>query len=94
MRSDMEFWKEIRRQVLTARNIRPGWVTDYLFGALSCQIEHHLFPAMPRYSLRKAEVIVREFCRENGIPYHETGIGLAYWEVGRQLRWAVATNGS
>lgn len=75
----------LRRQVLTARNIRASRVADYLFGALSCQIEHHLFPAMPRCRLREAAPIVRQFCRERGIAYHETGVVTAYLEVYRHL---------
>jgi fatty acid desaturase len=75
----------LRRQVLTARNIRSGRIADYAFGPLSCQIEHHLFPTMPRYALRHAAPIVREFCRERGIAYHETGALQAFAEVYRHL---------
>ena len=38
----------LRRQVLTSRNVRGGPITDFVFGGLNYQIEHHLFPAMPR----------------------------------------------
>jgi fatty acid desaturase len=75
-----------RRQVLTARNIRAGRVSDLLFGSLSCQIEHHLFPAMPRMRLREAAPIVRQFCRERGVAYHETGVVTAYVETYRHLQ--------
>jgi fatty acid desaturase len=43
----------IRRQVLTSRNIRGGRLTDWVLGGLNYQIEHHLFPSMPRPSLRR-----------------------------------------
>jgi fatty acid desaturase len=75
----------LRRQVLTARNIRASRVADYLLGALSCQIEHHLFPAMPRCRLREAAPVVREFCRERGVGYRETGVFEAYVETYRHL---------
>ncbi len=75
----------LRRQVLTARNIRASRVADYLLGALSCQIEHHLFPAMPRCRLREAAPVVREFCREQGVGYRETGVFEAYVETYRHL---------
>lgn len=78
----------LHRQVLTARNLRAGPITDYLFGPLSCQIEHHLFPAMPRFNLRAAAAIVRPFCEERGITYHETSPWQAYAEVHRHLRAA------
>jgi len=33
----------LRRQVVTARNINPNPVTDFCYGGLNYQIEHHLF---------------------------------------------------
>ena len=63
---------------------RPG-PGDYLFRALGCQIEHHLFPAMPRCRLREAAPLVREFCRERGVGFRKTGIREAYLEVYRHL---------
>jgi fatty acid desaturase len=43
-----ERWGHLRRQVLTSRNIRGGALTDWFLGGLNYQIEHHLFPSMPR----------------------------------------------
>jgi fatty acid desaturase len=62
----------VRRQVLTSRNIKAHPITDFWYGGLNYQIEHHLFPSMPRNQLRKAQVIVRAFCNERGISYHES----------------------
>jgi fatty acid desaturase len=64
----------LRRQVLTARNVRGGWLTDLLLGGLNYQIEHHLFPSMPRPCLRRARPIVRAFCARHGLPYVETSL--------------------
>ncbi|HET9692237.1 MAG TPA: acyl-CoA desaturase, partial [Acidimicrobiales bacterium] len=44
----------VERQVLTARDIRGGRLTTFLLGGLDLQIEHHLFPTMPRPNLREA----------------------------------------
>ena len=63
----------VRRQVLTSRDVKPSLVTDFWYGGLNYQIEHHLFPSMPRNNLRKAQPIVRAFCEERSIPYRETG---------------------
>ena len=35
----------LRRQALTSRNVRGGWLTDFALGGLNYQIEHHLFPS-------------------------------------------------
>lgn len=75
----------LRRQVLTSRDIRPSWLVDNLMGGLNYQIEHHLFPSMPRPSLRKAQAIVREFCAKHEVPYQETGFFASYMIVMRYL---------
>jgi fatty acid desaturase len=74
----------LRRQVLTARNIRGGRLTDLVFGGLNYQIEHHLFPSMPRPSRRRAQPLVRAFCEARGLAYQEAGVLGSYGEV---LRW-------
>ena len=68
----------LSKQVRTSRNISGGWVASLLMGGLNYQIEHHLFPSMPRPHLRAARALVREHCRENDVPYTETSIISAY----------------
>jgi fatty acid desaturase len=68
----------LRRQVLTSRNVRGGFVTDLLLGSLNYQVEHHLFPNMPRGSLRRVQPIVRAHCAELAIPYTESGLFASY----------------
>ena len=62
----------LRRQVLTSRNIRGHWLTDLTFGGLNYQIEHHLFPSMPRGNLRHAQPVVQAFCESRQVRYLET----------------------
>src|SRR5207237_7546344 len=64
----------LRSQVLTSRNVRSSPLTDLLYGSLNYQIEHHLFPTMPRCNIRRAHKIVRDYCAELAIPYHATTI--------------------
>jgi fatty acid desaturase len=75
----------LRRQVLTSRNIRGSLLTDLALGGLNYQIEHHLFPSMPRPSLRHAQAPVRAFCAQHGIPYTQTGLLASYAQVLRRL---------
>lgn len=75
----------LRRQVLTSRNVRGGWLTDFAFGGLNYQIEHHLFPSMPRPNLRHAQRLVAEFCREHGVPYAQTSLVGSYVQGLRYL---------
>ncbi|MCG5438116.1 fatty acid desaturase family protein [Micromonospora foliorum] len=71
----------LRRQVLTSRNVRGGPFLDALLGGLNYQIEHHLFPSMPRANLRHARPLVRQFCIDHGIAYHETTL-IQSWAQG------------
>jgi fatty acid desaturase len=64
----------LRRQVLTSRNVRGGMFTDFALGGLNYQIEHHLFPSMPRASLRHAQSIVRGHCEALALPYCEASL--------------------
>lgn len=60
--ADGDSWGHLRRQVLTSRNIRGGALTDWFLGGLNYQVEHHLFPSMPRPHLRLAQPAVRAHC--------------------------------
>ena len=71
----------LTQQVLTARNIKPNPVVDFMYGGLNYQVEHHLFPNMPRNRLREAQKIVRPFCLARSLPYHETGVLGAQREI-------------
>ena len=80
----------LRKQVLTSRNVRGGHVVDFLLGGLNYQIEHHLFPNMPRANLRQAQPLVQQFCARNGIPYSQTSAFGSYRQVLRHLHAVAA----
>ena len=71
----------MRQQVLTSRNIHSIPLMDTAYGGLNRQIEHHLFPNMPRNRLKDAREVVKAFCEERGIAYHETG----FWQSQREI---------
>lgn len=75
----------LRRQVLMSRNIRGGAVTDFMMGGLNYQIEHHLFPSMPRPNLKRAQPLVRAHCAAHGVAYTETTLRRSYLIVVRYL---------
>jgi len=75
----------LRRQVLTSRNISGNWFTDLALGGLNYQIEHHLFPSMPRPSLRRSQPLIREFCRLHGLPYCQASLIASYAQALRYL---------
>jgi fatty acid desaturase len=69
------------RQVLMSRNVRGGPLVDVAMGGLNYQIEHHLFPSMPRPNLKRAQPIVRAYCAEHDVSYHELGLWASYGVV-------------
>ena len=75
----------LRRQVLMSRNVRGGRFVDIAMGGLNYQIEHHLFPSMPRDNLRHAQSVVRAYCLDKDIPYTETSLVSSYAIVIRYL---------
>jgi fatty acid desaturase len=74
-----------RRQVVTARNIRGGRFTDFMLGGLNYQIEHHLFPSMPRPNLRRVQGLVRDFCAAADLCYREENFAGSFRQIVHHL---------
>lgn len=75
----------LRRQVLTSRNISGGAFVNTFMGGLNYQVEHHLFPNMPRPHLKRAQQITKEYCEKHDIVYTETTLVKSYGIVVRYL---------
>jgi fatty acid desaturase len=73
-----DFWK---LQVTTTRNITSNWFVDWFCGGLQYQVDHHLFPMLPRHNLKKVHVLVESFCKEHDMYYHETDMWVGTMEV-------------
>jgi acyl-lipid Delta6-acetylenase / acyl-lipid (9-3)-desaturase len=66
---DTDEW--FRMQVKTTLNIDcPTWM-DWFHGGLQFQVEHHLWPRLPRHNLRKARDLTKALCKKHDIEYHE-----------------------
>ncbi len=75
----------VERQVITARNVSGGWPLTYLPGGLNYQIEHHLFPSMPRPSLHRSQALIAAFCADRDVPYCQTDLLESYTQALRHL---------
>ena len=75
----------LRKQVLTSRNVTGGPFITFLMGGLNYQVEHHLFPSMPRPHLARAAALVRAHCEEHRLPYTEATLLESYGIVVRYL---------
>ena len=79
-----------RRQVITARNISSGRLTTFMLGGLNYQIEHHLFPSMPRPNLRLVQGVVRDFCAATDLGYSEESFVESFRQITQHLSEAGA----
>ncbi|MBO0813453.1 MAG: acyl-CoA desaturase [Microlunatus sp.] len=71
----------LTRQVRTSRNISGRLWPTVLMGGLNYQVEHHLFPSMPRPHLAAARRLVRDHCSLHGIAYTEVSLISSYRTV-------------
>jgi len=79
--ADMEATDFLRLQVLTARNVRGSRIVDFVYGGLNYQIEHHLFPTLPRNNLRRVTRLVKDYCAARGVLYTETTVVGSWREI-------------
>jgi fatty acid desaturase len=64
-----------------------------MLGGLNYQIEHHLFPSMPRPNLRRVQGLVRDFCLATDLGYSEESFAESFRQILRHLSDAGATTG-
>lgn len=73
-------------QVVTSRNVHSSPFLDWITGGLNYQIEHHLFPTLPRPNYWLLAPYVQEICNKHGIPYRKTSFRQGVVEVLDRLR--------
>jgi acyl-lipid Delta6-acetylenase / acyl-lipid (9-3)-desaturase len=69
------------QQITTGHNIDHSPFVDWYFGGLNYQVEHHIFPDVPRCHLGKLREIVVPFCERWGIPYTSNPPLPALWSL-------------
>jgi sphingolipid 8-(E)-desaturase len=74
------------RQLRTTSDVICPRSVEFLHGGLHLQVAHHLFPRLPRHNLRNASVMIKEFCKEEGLTYAEFGFVKGNKEVIGVLR--------
>lgn len=83
---DTDEW--FRMQLKTTMNVACPWWMDWFHGGLQFQIEHHLYPRLPRHNLREARKLVRALCEKHDVHYHEPGFFGANVELVQAMRTA------
>ncbi|XP_054999738.1 fatty acid desaturase 2-like protein FADS2B [Sorex araneus] len=73
-------------QVLATCNVDQSFFNDWFSGHLNFQIEHHLFPTMPRHNYHKVAPLVRSLCAKHGLQYVKKPMLQAFGDIARALK--------
>lgn len=69
------------KQSVTSRNIKCSALNGWFYGGLQFQLEHHLFPRVPRHNFRKLQRHVRRICEKHNVEYCYTGFWHCVFDV-------------
>jgi len=81
----------LQLQLNTTRNVDPTFFMNWFTGGLNLQIEHHLFPTMPRHNLLKVKPQVEQFCKDYNLVYQSLPFLECMKEVLGKLEGVAAT---
>ncbi|KFQ36606.1 Fatty acid desaturase 2, partial [Merops nubicus] len=73
-------------QMAATCNIQQSFFNDWFTGHLNFQIEHHLFPTMPRHNFWKVKPLVKSLCAKYGVQYEEKPLGKAFVDIVGSLK--------
>ncbi|XP_029607751.1 fatty acid desaturase 2-like [Salmo trutta] len=73
-------------QLSATCNIEQSTFNDWFSGHLNFQIEHHLFPTMPRHNYHLVAPLVRALCEKHGVPYQVKTMQQGITDVVRSLK--------
>ena len=76
----------VHLQLGSSQNVTNGAVQDWFSGHLNYQIEHHLFPNMPRHSYPLVKPRVEALCKKHNVPYIETSMWGSFVGVVEKLK--------
>lgn len=72
----------------STQNVTGGFFIDHLTGHLDYQVEHHLWPRMPRHNYEVVHPRLVELCKKHNMPFYEESLGDAVKSVYRTLHSA------
>nr|WPT09939.1 front end desaturase A [Namalycastis rhodochorde] len=73
-------------QLSATCDVEKTLFNDWFTGHLNFQVEHHLFPTMPRHNLYKIAPLVESMCKKHNIPYIVKPISTAFIDIVRSLK--------
>ncbi|CAL1544209.1 unnamed protein product [Lymnaea stagnalis] len=76
----------VTSQLKATCNVDQSLFNDWFSGHLNFQIEHHLFPTMPRNNLHKTTSLVKSLCKKHGLNYQSKSLFQAMSDVVGSLK--------
>nr|XP_038036561.1 acyl-CoA (8-3)-desaturase isoform X3 [Anas platyrhynchos] len=76
----------VSTQLHATCNVNQSLFNDWFTGHLNFQIEHHLFPTMPRHNYWKAAPLVKALCDKHGIEYKSKTLLGAFVDILHSLK--------
>ncbi|XP_061494225.1 acyl-CoA (8-3)-desaturase-like isoform X2 [Rhineura floridana] len=73
-------------QLQATCNVNQSFFNDWVTGHLNFQIEHHLFPTMPRHNFWKVAPLVKSMCAKHGIDYQSKPLFAGFADVVHSLK--------
>ncbi|XP_033113407.1 acyl-CoA 6-desaturase-like isoform X2 [Anneissia japonica] len=73
-------------QLVATCNVEHSFFNDWFTGHLNYQIEHHLFPTMPRHNFIKVQPLVKSLCAKHHIEYQSKTLFQAFGDIVRSLK--------
>ncbi|XP_062973093.1 acyl-CoA (8-3)-desaturase-like [Elgaria multicarinata webbii] len=88
----------VSTQIQATCNVNQSFFNDWVTGHLNFQIEHHLFPTMPRHNFWKVAPLVKSLCAKHGIDYQSKPLLNGFADILHSLKdagkiWLKAYNG-
>jgi len=76
----------LKSQLSATCNVERSVLNDWFTGHLNFQIEHHLFPQMPRHNLYKIAPLVKSLCEKHGVQYKVKSLSRAFTDIYSSLK--------
>ncbi|ESO98065.1 hypothetical protein LOTGIDRAFT_143229 [Lottia gigantea] len=73
-------------QLGSTSNVQAGWFNNWFTGHLNFQIEHHLFPTMPRHNYEKVQPLVKSLAKKHGVEYLDKPLLTSFADIIRSLK--------
>ncbi|KAK1159757.1 acyl-CoA (8-3)-desaturase [Acipenser oxyrinchus oxyrinchus] len=67
-------------------NVEQSLFNDWFTGHLNFQIEHHLFPTMPRHNYSQIAPLVKSLCEKHGLQYQNKTLIGAFSDIVLSLK--------